>query len=136
MHLATDLPLVRIVPSSGANLAGRAFPPGAIVGINPLVAHHNQSAYGPDTDNCRPERWLEIEEQGRGGEIEKYSMEFGLGSRTCIGRNISLLETSKVVLQLLRKLDFVLDESLWNREWTSRSRVVEFVNSYKICLLI
>jgi cytochrome P450 len=122
IHPATGLPLVRIVPPSGTNLAGRAFPPDATVGINPWVAHRNQSVYGPDADNWRPERWLEIKEQGRGGEIENYSMAFGLGSRTCIGKNISLLEMSKVVPQLLRKFDFVLDESLWNKEWTSRSR--------------
>jgi cytochrome P450 len=122
MHPATGLPLVRVVPPTGANLAGRAFPRGATVGINPWVAHHNQSVYGPDADNWRPERWLEIEEQGRGGDIEKYSMAFGLGSRTCIGKNISLLEMSKLVPQLLRRFDFVLDENLWKRDWALRNR--------------
>ncbi len=122
MHPATGLPMGRTVVSSGATLVGRTFPPGSTVGVNAWVAHRNQSVYGPDADHWRPERWFEIEEQGRGGEIEKYSMAFGLGSRTCIGKNISLLEMSKLVPQLLRRFDFVLDESLQNRDWTSINR--------------
>jgi cytochrome P450 len=122
LHPATGLPMARAVPPSGATLAGRPFPSGATVGINAWVAHHNQAVYGPDADSWRPERWLEIEEQGRGGEIEKYSMAFGMGSRTCIGKNISLLEMSKLVPQLLRTFDFVLDESLRGREWETMNR--------------
>lgn len=49
-------------------------------------------------------------------------MAFGLGSRTCIGKNISLLEMSKLVPQLLKRFDFVLDESFRGREWTLRNR--------------
>ncbi|GES65319.1 cytochrome P450 [Aspergillus terreus] len=33
---------------------------------------------------------------------------FGAGSRTCIGKNISLLEMSKVLPQLYRKFEFKL----------------------------
>jgi cytochrome P450 len=35
-----------------------------------------------------------------------------MGSRTCIGKNISLLEMSKLVPQLIRNFDMVLDEDL------------------------
>lgn len=35
-----------------------------------------------------------------------------MGSRTCIGKNISLLEMSKLVPQLIRNFDMVLDENL------------------------
>jgi cytochrome P450 len=45
-----------------------------------------------------------------------------MGSRTCIGKNISLLEMSKLVPQLLRRFDFVLDEGLLGREWRTRNR--------------
>jgi len=54
--------------------------------------------------------------------VEKYFFAFGMGSRTCIGKNISLLEISKLVPQLLRNFDFVLDESLKRREWKTLSR--------------
>jgi cytochrome P450 len=39
-------------------------------------------------------------------------MAFGMGSRTCIGKNISLLEMSKLVPQLVRNFNFELDEYL------------------------
>ncbi len=122
IHPAAGLPLQRIVPPAGATLAGRSFPGGATVGINAWVAHRNTSVYGQDADLWRPERWLEIEEQGRGGEVEKYFFAFGMGSRTCIGKNISLLEINKLVPQLLRNFDFVLDEDLHSKEWTTLNR--------------
>lgn len=37
-------------------------------------------------------------------------MLFGLGSRVCIGKNISLLEISKVIPQLVRKFDMEVHE--------------------------
>jgi cytochrome P450 len=39
-------------------------------------------------------------------------MAFGMGSRTCIGKNISLLEMSKLVPQLARNFNFELDGDL------------------------
>jgi cytochrome P450 len=35
--------------------------------------------------------------------------QFGAGSRTCIGKNISLLEISKLVPEFVRRFDFELD---------------------------
>jgi cytochrome P450 len=112
MHSATGLPMQRVVPPTGTTIAGHFIPAGSSVGINAWVAHRNTSIYGPDAEQWRPERWLEFEQQGRGAEVEKYALAFGMGSRTCIGKNISLLEMSKLVPQLVRKFDFQLDEEL------------------------
>lgn len=112
IHPATGLPMQRIVPAEGTTIAGRFIPGGSCVGINPWVAHRNTSVYDSDAGFWRPERWLDIEEQGRGAEVEKYFFAFGMGSRTCVGKNISLLEISKLVPELVRKFDFHLDEAL------------------------
>jgi cytochrome P450 len=112
IHPATGFPMQRLVPPEGTTIAGRFIPGGSSVGINAWVAHRNQDVYGLDADEWRPERWLEIEEQGRGAEVEKYFFAFGMGSRTCIGKNISLLEMSKLVPQFLRRFDFSLDEAV------------------------
>ncbi|KAJ8071205.1 hypothetical protein OCU04_001542 [Sclerotinia nivalis] len=109
VHPAIGLGLQRVVPTEGTTIASQFIPGGSTVGINAYVAHQNVSVWGLDADTWRPERWLEIEEQGRGGEIEKYFFSFGMGSRTCIGKNISLLEISKLIPQLVRKFDFELD---------------------------
>ncbi len=112
IHSATGLPMQRIVPPGGTTIANHFIPSGSTVGINAWVAHRNTSIYGRDADTWRPERWLEFESDGRGVEIEKYSLAFGMGSRTCIGKNISLLEMSKLVPQLVRTFEFQLDEGL------------------------
>ncbi|EMR81864.1 hypothetical protein ACHAPC_001604 [Botrytis cinerea] len=109
VHPAVGLGLQRIVPAGGTTIANQFIPGGSTVGINAHVAHKNTSVWGSDADQWRPERWLEIAEQGRGGEVEKYFFSFGMGSRTCIGKNISLLELSKLIPQLVRRFDFELD---------------------------
>jgi cytochrome P450 len=41
--------------------------------------------------------------------------QFGYGARTCIGKNISLLELTKLMPQLLRQIDFVpVHEGEWS----------------------
>lgn len=110
IHPATGLPMPRIVPKEGVHIAGRFIPGGSTVGVNSWVAHRIQSVFGSDAEMWRPERWLEIGEQGRGAEVEKSFLAFGMGSRTCIGKNISLLEVGKLVPQMVRKFEFVLDE--------------------------
>lgn len=109
VHPAVGLGLQRIVPAEGTTIAGQFIPGGSTVGINAYVAHQNTSVWGLDADTWRPERWLEIEQQGRGGEVEKYFFSLGMGTRTCIGKNISLLEISKLIPQLVRRFDFELD---------------------------
>ncbi|KAJ4152431.1 hypothetical protein NW754_004226 [Fusarium falciforme] len=109
MHPATGLILGRVVPPAGATLAGQYFPPGTIVGINSWVAHANPDVFGPDVDIFRPERWLEEEEVAKKRDV--YFMAFGQGSRTCIGKNISIMELSKVLPQVIRHFNFVPDTS-------------------------
>jgi cytochrome P450 len=36
--------------------------------------------------------------------------QFGAGSRTCIGKSISLMEISLLIPELIRKFDFVLED--------------------------
>lgn len=103
-------------------------------GVNSWVIHANQQIFGPDAEEFRPERWLESPE--RASEMNRYIMtvsqrkatpeegtwwvgsksntnnqlnhQFGAGSRTCIGKNISLLEISILIPELVRRFDFRL----------------------------
>ncbi|KAH7053460.1 pisatin demethylase [Macrophomina phaseolina] len=111
-------PIMRRVPAGGAVIAGTWFPEGAEVGVNPWVAHRNKDVFGQDAEVFRPERWLEADKE-QAGKMEGYFLAFGYGSRSCIGKHISLLEISKVIPQLIRKFDFHLVEP--EREWETRT---------------
>ncbi|TVY29916.1 Pisatin demethylase [Lachnellula hyalina] len=118
LHPAVGLGLQRIVPEGGVDIAAQKFPPGTTVGVNAWVSHRNQATFGTDAKEWRPERWLE----DGGKEMEGHMLSFGMGSRTCIGKNISLLEMSKLIPQLIRTFDFQLEESLLGRGWQTESR--------------
>jgi cytochrome P450 len=111
IHPAPGLPMERIVPPQGAEIAGRFVPGGTIVGCSAWVFHRNKSIFGQDVDAYRPERWLVDEsldrekEEARIKEMTGTMLQFGMGSRTCIGKNISLLEIYKLVPSLLRAFD-------------------------------
>ena len=81
----------------------------AIVGINTWVAHHNTAVFGADAAEFRPERWDPVTTpQDQLLEMERYWIPFGAGTRTCIGKNISILEISKLIPQLVRRYNFTL----------------------------
>lgn len=81
----------------------------SIVGINSWVAHHNADVFGPDPDAFRPERWMPEETSDEDlASMEKYYIPFGGGTRTCLGKNIAMLEISKLIPELIRSYEFEL----------------------------
>jgi hypothetical protein len=58
IHPPFGLPLERIVPEGGAEICGKFFGQGTIVGMNAWVVHRNTETFGEDADVWRPERWL------------------------------------------------------------------------------
>ncbi|KAJ5805942.1 uncharacterized protein N7503_003544, partial [Penicillium pulvis] len=128
MHPATGLPLARVVPEGGTTLCGKFFPAGSIVGVNAWVIHSNKGVFGPDAELYRPERWLESSELSSAmdrnfmavcltGILNLFLLhdskclqkpQFGGGARTCIGKNISLLEIGTLVPNLIRAFHFEL----------------------------
>ncbi|KAK5322344.1 hypothetical protein LTR93_005547 [Exophiala xenobiotica] len=120
LHAPVGVILERLVPEGGVTLCGHFFPKGTIVGCNPAVVHMDKRVYGrkyPVTQ-YQPERWLEATEEEK-AEMERLFMAFGSGKRTCIGKNISLLEVYKLVPLLLSKFNFKLMDpkkklKIWN----------------------
>ncbi|KAF5986189.1 pisatin demethylase cytochrome P450 [Fusarium coicis] len=114
-HPAAGLILERIVPARGLEVDGHHIPGGTVVGVNAWVLHRNKDIFGHDADRWRPSRWIEAStEQKR--RMENYMFAFGAGSRTCIGKNISLLEMYKMVPALLRRyeLEFPSADNTWH----------------------
>lgn len=102
--ISMDLP--RYIPEGGAFIgkSPHPIPAGTTVGISPYVLHRNTEAFGADAELYRPERWLEGGEEGRKA-MERFNMTFGGGSRACIGKNISLMELSKIIPEILLRYD-------------------------------
>ena len=107
LHPAPGLCLERIVPKGGAEICGEMIPGGTIVGCNPWVIHRRPEVFGEDIEAFRPERWLDVDKEKR-KVMEGTMLQFGQGSRTCIGKNISLLEMYKAIPSFLRRFEVCL----------------------------
>ncbi|KAH6982611.1 cytochrome P450 [Ilyonectria destructans] len=136
LHPAVGLILERIVPNQGLRLeCGTVLPAGTIVGASPWVMHRDRSVFGQDVESFRPERWL----QDTNEDVESYNKRlkamkgadftFGKGHRTCIGKNISLLEIYKMLPSFFLKYSVELadPEATWNlkNSWFVRQEGVE-----------
>jgi cytochrome P450 len=104
LHPAPGLPLERVTPPSGVEILGQHIPGGTIVGCSAWVVHKRPEIFGSDVDSFRPERWLEADKEQL-KEMNAAMLQFGSGARTCIGKNISLLEMYKLVPAFLRRFD-------------------------------
>ena len=100
-HPAVGIPLERIVPSRGITVVGHFIPGGTIIGCSAWALHRNESVFVPEPESFRPERWLEGSPKQR-TLMGRSLFSFGAGSRTCIGKNISLLGMQKLVPAILR----------------------------------
>ena len=115
IHPSVGLLMERHVPAEGFQVGDYHLPAGTIVGINPWVTNRNPDVF-PEPESFKPERWLEAS----GAQLKEmetlWELNFGFGSRKCIGRNISMIEIQKVIPQLLRT--FTVQLTYPEKEWT------------------
>ncbi|GKZ25809.1 hypothetical protein AbraIFM66951_000790 [Aspergillus brasiliensis] len=117
-HPGVSYPLERIVPETGVKLCGVQLESGTIVSVNAAVIHQDTSIFGEDAASFRPERWTESDEE-RVKFMDRHLMTFGYGSRTCIGKNISIMEMGKLIPQLIR--DFDIEWASERPEWSVKT---------------
>lgn len=132
MHPAAGLPLERVVPPQGAEIAGVFVKGGTIVGCSAWVLHRRNEIFGEGVEVFRPERWLvgqgrkivqgeeKEREEKRVKDMGSTMLQFGMGARTCIGKNISLLEIYKLVPTVLRR--FVVCQSFFSSLLLTKTR--------------
>ncbi|EMD60387.1 hypothetical protein GGP41_000714 [Bipolaris sorokiniana] len=118
LHPGPGLLLERIVPPQGMQINGEFIPGGTIVGCNAWVVHRRPEVFGLDVEAFRPERWLEATPE-KLKEMKGTMLQFGAGARTCIGKNISLLEIYKLVPSFLRRFEIELGRP--NSEWKTHN---------------
>lgn len=90
IHPSVGLLMERHVPAEGVDVDGHFIPGGTIVGINPWVTNRDPEVF-PDPDEFKPERWMEGSEAHLKQMDNILELNFGGGSRKCIGRNICKL---------------------------------------------
>ncbi|KAH4222840.1 hypothetical protein HBH64_162310 [Parastagonospora nodorum] len=117
MHPSVGLSMQRHAPQGGIELSGKYIPAGYRIGMNAAVVHYDKTAFGQDSDVYRPERWIVSTEEWRA--MDRSMLIFGAGTRTCIGKNMSLVELHTLVPEILRHFDL---EMTHDRRWTTRNR--------------
>ena len=98
IHPSVGLTMPRNVPDGGATISGFYFPAGYRIGVNPAVVHFDKGVFGNDAVVFNPDRWLDSE---AATGMEKATLTFGGGSRTCIGKNVC---TTRPLLTLIGNL--------------------------------
>ncbi|TGO71902.1 hypothetical protein BELL_0515g00030 [Botrytis elliptica] len=88
--------LPRIVPPEGKMINGFFVPGGMDVTSQAMVVQRDPILFGPDPDVFRPERWMD----GQDVELEHGMFIFGVGPRVCLGKEIALMETYKLVSEV------------------------------------
>lgn len=109
VHPAAGLILERVVPPQGVEILGEFIPGGTIIGCNAWVLHRRPEIFGEDVDDFRPERWIEAS-PAKLKDMKATMFQFGAGARTCLGKNISLLEMYKLVPTFLRNFEVKMEE--------------------------
>lgn len=115
VHPGVQLTMSRVVPAEGLELCGMFIPGGYWVGMNPAVVHFDESIFGRHADEFRPARWLGPD----AAMMDRHMLHFGYGSRTCIGKNISLAELHKLTPEVLRRFELGLADK--NSTWKTRN---------------
>ncbi|KAI5816399.1 cytochrome P450 [Pyronema omphalodes] len=115
------LPLGRTVPSLGCRLNEYFIPPTYTVFMSSWCINFDESYFGPDASEFKPERWLgnhptEIAKDGSGlprtmrNYLEAGWFTFGAGSRVCIGRHYTEIAFAKFVANFVRTFDLEITE--------------------------
>ena len=127
LNPALSLPLERVVPLEGVTLQPSPddssvkplhLPGGTIVGINPWVQHRHPAIFGSEPESWNPDRWLTAQEKET-KSMEHALLAFGAGKRSCLGKNIAMLELHKVVPALLMRFKIELVDG--GKGWTVRN---------------
>ena len=94
----------RVVPPSGADIAGTWVPGGTVVSVSHHVTDRDPSVWGPDAEAWRPERWLEADELQR-RKMERTYIGFSAGKRICLGMHLAVLEMKKCIPRMIEAFE-------------------------------
>lgn len=93
----------RQIPKGGKVIDGHFIPGGSDVTVYSYTLQRNKEFYGDDAEEFKPERWL-ISQQ-RNFEMEAAQFTFGAGARVCLGKDVAILESHKLLPEVSSRSD-------------------------------
>ncbi|KAG8707014.1 hypothetical protein FRC11_007759 [Ceratobasidium sp. 423] len=104
LHSTVGVGLPRIVPpGKTVTISGQTFKAGSVISV-PTFVTNRASVWGQDSEDFRPERWLEDTD----GTFGKYYSPFSFGARACIGRNLAVMDMLLIAATVFRRYDIQL----------------------------
>ncbi|KAF2257848.1 benzoate 4-monooxygenase cytochrome P450 [Lojkania enalia] len=111
--VATDL--LRKTPPEGLKVDTEMVPGNTTVSISAYSAHRDPDIF-EDPEAFRPERWL-IRGEDKLKDMRAVFIPFSLGTRACIGRNITIVVQTVFLATLVKRYEFALPDLNWELEF-------------------
>ncbi|KAK9436513.1 FAD/FMN-containing dehydrogenase [Metarhizium brunneum] len=113
LYPVVPMSLPRKTPPTGLHVNGLSVPPNTTVGCSAIALHRKEDIFGASPDLYDPGRWLcaeTVDETAAATSasvrmMDKYSLSWGGGSRSCPGRNLAELLVLKVIATLFRRFE-------------------------------
>lgn len=96
--------LPRVTPPEGSTICGHFIAGGTTVSA-PIIELNTHESLFPNAKAFDPERWFDGKQQGA---LKEYSQPFSIGGRACIGRNLAMIELTKVIATVVMRYDVTL----------------------------
>ena len=81
---SVGLTMPRVAPMGGLEISGTHVSAGCDIEMNAGFVGDNKDILGPDVYELQPKRWL----GENAATLYKHNLIFGVGARTCIGKNV------------------------------------------------
>ena len=110
--------LARYDPINAITYRKYALPPRTVVSMSMRDMHLSPSCY-PSPHTYDPERWLNSTSRKK---AEQFFAPFGKGARSCVGRELAMLEMSMTTANLMHRFDLSL--------WKTKREDVEMAHDF------
>ncbi|KAH9608574.1 hypothetical protein KSS87_017247 [Heliosperma pusillum] len=85
------------------------LPAGVLVNLPLLHVQHDETIWGPDAKEFKPDRFSQGMSKATNGKMSFFS--FGWGPRICIGSNFAMTEARLALVQILQRFSFEISPS-------------------------
>ena len=97
LTMTISIRLPRVVPPRGWSHGAFSFPAGTNVGVAAYQLHLDPAVF-PSPHEFLPERWLTAT-----SEMHRDWLPFGKGARSCLARNLAMMELAIVTSRMVRR---------------------------------